>query len=126
VDAHTFTKQASNFKQTLSACKKADDNCFFAEEGSADVEFMQQVTTITSEVYCETLKELLMAIYNKRHGMLTPSVLLLQDNASAHTDARTRALLEHFNWELFDHPLYSPDLAPSDYPLFTYRKKWLR
>jgi hypothetical protein len=31
-----YTKQAENFKQTLSACKKADGNCFFAEEGSAD------------------------------------------------------------------------------------------
>jgi hypothetical protein len=39
--------------------------------------------------------------------------------------ARTQALLEHFNWELFDHPLYSPDLAPSDYHLFTYPKNWL-
>jgi hypothetical protein len=26
---------------------------------------------------------------------------------------------------LFDHPPYSPDLAPSDYDLFTYLKKWL-
>jgi hypothetical protein len=35
-------------------------------------------------------------------------------------------LLEHFNWELFDHPPYSPDLTPSNYHLFTYAKKWLR
>jgi hypothetical protein len=41
------------------------------------------------------------------------------------TVARTRALLEHFNWELFDHPPYSPDLAPSDYHLFTYLNNWL-
>jgi hypothetical protein len=34
-------------------------------------------------------------------------------------------MLEHFNWELFDHPLYSPDLAPSDYHLLTYLKIWL-
>jgi hypothetical protein len=33
--------------------------------------------------------------------------------------------LEHC-WELFDHPPYSPDLAPSDYHLFTYLKNWLR
>jgi histone-lysine N-methyltransferase SETMAR len=35
-------------------------------------------------------------------------------------------LLEHFNWELFDHPPYSLDLAPSDYHLFTYLKNWFR
>jgi transposase len=60
--------------------------------------------------------------------MLTYSVVLLHDNARPHTntDARTRALLEYFNWELFDHPPSSPDLAPNDYHLFTYLKNWLR
>jgi hypothetical protein len=38
------------------------------------------------------------------------------------TVAHTRALLEHFNWELFNHPPYSPDLALSDYHLLTYLK----
>jgi hypothetical protein len=33
--------------------------------------------------------------------------------------------LEHFNWELFDHAPYSPDLAPSNYHLFTYLKNRL-
>jgi histone-lysine N-methyltransferase SETMAR len=32
----------------------------------------------------------------------------------------------HFNWELFDHPPYSPDLALSDYHLFMYQKNWLQ
>jgi histone-lysine N-methyltransferase SETMAR len=54
--------------------------------------------------------------------MLTSGVLLVHDNARLHTAARSRALLEHFNWELSDHPSYSRDLAPSDYHLFTYAK----
>jgi histone-lysine N-methyltransferase SETMAR len=60
--------------------------------------------------------------------MLTSGVVLLHDNASPHTAVGTRALLEHFNWELFDHPPYSPHLAPSDYNLFTRTnlKNWLR
>jgi hypothetical protein len=66
----------------------------------------------------------------KRHEMLTSGVfiVLLHDNARPHrsTAARTRVLLEHFNWELFDHHPYSPYLAPSDYNLFTYLKNWLR
>jgi histone-lysine N-methyltransferase SETMAR len=77
-------------------------------------------------MYCETLKTLHRAIQNKRHGMLTFNEALLHDNAWPHTAAHTPALLEHFNWELFDHPPYSPDLTPSDYHLFTYLKKWLR
>jgi transposase len=43
-----------------------------------------------------------------------------------HTAARTQEMLELFNWELFDHPPYSPDLAPSNYHLFSYLKDWLR
>jgi hypothetical protein len=50
--------------------------------------------------------------------MLTSGVVLHNDNAFPHTAARTGTLLEHSNWELFDHPPYSPDL-------FTYLKNWL-
>jgi transposase len=44
------------------------------------------------------------AIRNKRRRMLTSGVVLLHDNARLHkrTAACTRALLEYFNWELFD------------------------
>jgi transposase len=60
--------------------------------------------------------------------MLTCSIVLLHDNARPHTNtaACIWALLEYFNWELFDRPLYSPDLAPNDYHLFTYLKISLR
>jgi histone-lysine N-methyltransferase SETMAR len=58
--------------------------------------------------------------------MLTSGVAFLYDSVLPHIAAGTRALLEHFNWELFDHPPYSPDLSLSDYNLFTYLKNWLR
>jgi hypothetical protein len=89
------------------------------------VEFMQQGTTITSEVNWETLTKLRSDIQNKRRGMLTYGVVLLQNNARPHTATSTRALLEHFNCELFDHPSYSPDPSPSDSHLFTHLKNWL-
>jgi hypothetical protein len=88
------------------------------------VEFIQQGSIITSEVKFGTLLNLRTAIQNKRRGMLAYGVVLvhLHDNARPHKAARTRALLEHFTWELFDHPPYSPDLAPRDYHLFTCMK----
>jgi hypothetical protein len=58
--------------------------------------------------------------------MLTAGVVLLHDNTRPHKAARTRTLLEHFNWNLFDHSPYSPNLALGDYYLFTYLKNWLR
>ena len=57
--------------------------------------------------------------------MLTKGVVLLHDNARPHTAALTKALIKLFNWEIFDHPPSSPDLAPSDYHLFTKMKVWL-
>jgi hypothetical protein len=66
-----------------------------------------------------------LVIQNKRHGMLTSDLELLHDNARPHTTAHTGELFEHLNWELFDHPPYSPDLAPSNYHLFTNMKNWL-
>jgi hypothetical protein len=52
------------------------------------VEFMQQGTTVTSEVYCETLKKMCGTIQNKRGGMLRSGLLLLHDNVPLHTAAR--------------------------------------
>jgi hypothetical protein len=53
---HTHSpKKPNKFKQTLSACQKADGNFFWDKKEVLMVEFMQQGTTITSEVYCQTL-----------------------------------------------------------------------
>jgi transposase len=59
--------------------------------------------------------------------MRTYDIVRPHDNARPHTRTvtLTRALLEHFNWELFDHPPYSSDSAPSDCHLFTVLKNWL-
>ncbi|KAG5314892.1 SETMR methyltransferase, partial [Pseudoatta argentina] len=74
--------------------------------------------------YCETLKKLRRAIQNKRRGMLTAGVSLLH-NARPHVTASTTALLNQFSWDVLTHPPYSPNLAPSDYHLFTKLKESL-
>jgi len=112
------------FKQTLSN-KEMMASVFWDRKGILLTEFMAPGTTITSEVYCETLNKLWRSIQNKRRRMLTKGVVLLHDNTRPHTAARANALIKLFNWEIFDHPLYSPDLAPSNYHLFTKRKVWL-
>jgi histone-lysine N-methyltransferase SETMAR len=120
---HTHSSnKPKKFKQMSASKLKV--TVFWDRRGVLMVKFMQQGTTL-SEVYCETPKGLCRAKQNKRHKMLTYSVVLLHDNAHPHTAARTQALLEHFSWELFDHPCYSPDLASSGYHLFTYQKNWL-
>jgi hypothetical protein len=55
--------------------------------------------------------------------MLTFGVVLLHDIMSLHTAAHTETLLEHFNWELFDHPPYSPDLSLSVFHLLRLKSQ---
>jgi hypothetical protein len=43
---------------------------------------------------------------------------LLHDNARPHITAHTIESLLQLNSEVLKHPLYGPDLAPSDYRLF--------
>ncbi|GFX13581.1 mariner Mos1 transposase [Trichonephila clavipes] len=52
--------------------------------------------------------------YNERHD----KVILQHDNARSHVAKVVKTYLEKLKWEVLPHPLYSPDLAPSDYHLF--------
>ena len=72
-----------------------------------------------------TLQKLRRAIQNKRHGMLSRGVVMIHDNTRLHTAAATQNLITTFGWEQFDHPPYSPDLAPSDFHLFLHLKSFL-
>ena len=46
--------------------------------------------------------------------------------STTHTRIRTRETITSFGWITLPHPLYSPDLAPSDYHLFGSMKEGLR
>ena len=53
-------------------------------------------------------------------------VLFYQDNALCHKSIAMMAKLHEFHFELHPKPLYSPDLAPSDYWLFADFKRMLQ
>ena len=57
--------------------------------------------------------------------MLSSGIVLIHDNARPHCAYVTKDLLKKFKWEVFDHPPYSPDPAPSDFHLFRELKAWL-
>jgi len=50
----------------------------------------------------------------------------LHDNAPAHRALATQKKPAYLGLQCLDHPLYSPDLAPSDYHLFPGLKKQLK
>jgi histone-lysine N-methyltransferase SETMAR len=50
----------------------------------------------------------------------------MQDNATAHRAFTTHKKLAYLSFQCLDHPIYSPDLAPSDYNLYPGLKKQLK
>ena len=53
-------------------------------------------------------------------------ILLLQDNAPAHTSQVAMTDVTECGFEVLPHPPYSPDMAPSDFYLFPKLKSNLR
>ena len=53
-------------------------------------------------------------IAKKRPQKKKKKVLFHQDNAPCHKSIATMAKLYELQFELLPHPLYSPDLGPSD------------
>ncbi len=69
------------------------------------------------------LNRLRKAIKEKHRGKLSDGVILLPDNATPHKARQTCELLHRFKWEVWQHPPYSPDLAPCDFHVFGKLKK---
>jgi hypothetical protein len=57
--------------------------------------------------------------------MLSRGIVMLHDNVRPHTAAATQDLIATFGWEQFDHPPYSPDLAPKDFHVLLHLKTFL-
>ena len=88
--------------------------------------YLEQGSTINSAYYAGKLRRLSQKIARKRRGKLTRGVLLLQDNAPAHTSQVAMTAATGCGLEIRPHPPYSPDIAPSDFYLFPKLKSHLR
>ena len=53
------------------------------------------------------------------------NVIILHDNARPHVANKSVNKLRKFHWEFLEHPPYNPDLARSDFHLFSPLKKFL-
>ena len=97
---------------------------FWDSKGIILIDYKPAGTSITGEYYANVIKQLWVAIKEKRRGKLAAGVLLLHDNAPVHRVAQ--AAIRECKFEQLNHPPYSPDLAPSDYYLFRNLKSHLR
>jgi len=90
--------------------------------------------TINSNVYCRQLDSLNEFIIQKCSELVNckgimfhrKEVVFHHDNAKPHTNLITRQKLLKLGWDVLPHPLYSPDLAPSDFHMFRSLQNSLR
>ena len=121
---HTLSPATVKSKQFLTP-RKLMCTVFWDRKGILLINFLPRGKTSNADVYCETIKKLRRAIQNKRRGLLSKGVALFHDNARPHTANVTKNVLKELDWDVFDHPSYSPDLAPSDFRLFLHLKSFL-
>ena len=85
---------------------------FWDAKGIAFMDYLQKGKIINGEYYAKLLRELQQAIKSKQPEKLTKGVLLHQDNTPAHKSLVAMSAVHGCDFELIDHPPYSPDLAP--------------
>ena len=83
--------------------------------GILSIDHLAKRRAINSEYYMALLVRLKEEIAKKRPQMKKKKVLFHQDNASRRKSIATLAKLHKLHFELFPHPPYAPDLAPSDH-----------
>ncbi len=111
-------KAPKKFKQVDSA-GKVMLTLFWDSKGVLLEEYLPPGWTVNADMYCEMLFKLCRAIQNKQRGKLSKGIVFLHDNARPHMVRLTQIVLNDFQWDVFPHPLYSPDLAPSDFHAFS-------
>jgi hypothetical protein len=121
---HTHSPNKPKIFKYTSASQKADGNYFLRQEKRADgrIHGTRDNNNFTS-VLQNTKKMRRLWLFVAKGVECWLPVVLLHGNARPHTStaARTRELLEHFNWELF----VCAHVVPRDYHLFSiYRTGW--
>ncbi|GBP74933.1 Mariner Mos1 transposase [Eumeta japonica] len=75
---------------------------------------------MTGTLYRTQMMRLSRALKEKRPQYCSrhDKIILLRNNARPHVAVTMKNYLKTLDWEVLPHPLYSPDIAPSDYHLF--------
>ncbi|GFV92365.1 mariner Mos1 transposase [Trichonephila clavipes] len=95
-------------------------------KGPVYYELLKQGKTINADLYCNQLNKLNAAIKEKRPALASrKGIVFHHDNARPHTTMVTQQKLNALGWDVFGHPPYSPDIAPSDYYLFRSLENYL-
>ena len=100
---------------TQPSASKVMVTVFWDSKGIILIDYKPAGTSFTGEYYANVIKQLRVAIKEKRRGKLAAGVLLLHDNAPVHKSRVAQAAICECK---LNHTPYSQDLVPSDYYLF--------
>jgi histone-lysine N-methyltransferase SETMAR len=93
---------------------------FWDAEGCILLDLQPRKKTVNVVCCIQTLHKVRYAFHdkvpNERH------IILQHNSACPHTADLTLGKTDKFGWEVIPHPLYSADLALSDYYLFKHLK----
>jgi histone-lysine N-methyltransferase SETMAR len=111
--------------RSVPAAGKVMASVFGDAEGIFLIDYLEKSKTITGEYYSNLLTRLDEKIREERPGLQKKKVIFYQDSAPAHESVLATGKLRDLHYELLEHPLYSPDFAPSDFSLFPKLKIFL-
>lgn len=112
--------------KTQMSAGKVLASVFWDAQGVLLIDYLGKGKVINSDYYIELLEKLSGEIKKKRPQMQRKKVLFHQDNAPCHKSIKTMVKLNELRFDLLPQPPYSPDLAPSDYWIFSDLKKMLQ
>ena len=99
---------------------------FWDKDGVLLTEYLSRGTTINGPYYASIIERLRFVIVEKGHGKVSRGVLLLHDNTPIYKCNIVQAANRQASFIELNHSVYSPDISPSDYPLFSTMNKFLR
>jgi len=99
---------------------------FLGSRQHPTTDYLQRAKLSTRIIITHLSLAIEVILKGKRRGKFTKWVLFLHENAPAHRELATQKKLSSLGFQCLDHPPYSPDLAPSDYHLFSGLKKQLK
>jgi len=99
---------------------------FWDQDGILLIDYIPKDQTINAEYYLSLVVHLKDILKEIRRGKITKWVLFLHENAPIHPALVTQKKPAYLCFRYLDHPHYSPDLAPSEYHLFSGLKNQLK
>ena len=90
------------------------------------IEYLPHETTTNDPSDASVIEQLHSVIVEKGRDKVSQEVLLLHDNTPTDKWKIVQAAIRQAGFIEWNHWAYSPDIAPSDYYLFSNLKKFLR